>query len=435
MDSIFRQAYDTTTPPDLLTFVSHPYAQTKDIDPVSKLFQVMQATRSSPAIAIFYTFALMSHWNLRRGVTYKVPKDIRTHHPVLWIMALAPSGSSKTQQVSLVNALLDKDRELRSSFSQPASPASLIEQFRIDPIQMWFEDEASKYLRLLENPTHALAPIKGHLLKIKGGDPLTYHSKKDGEVIIENPRMTIFFLNTIAGLLKTISEESFVDGFLSRIGIVLSEMTPEMSDQVAANFPDNLHDLTIIKDSGLKEDLERMFAQDISGNEYTFEACVDTYEQAVNSLRVSFSWMQGENNVLLAFFNRTVMESFKYAIFHHQMMGKQGTEIDPFSMEYGLRVARYTLCSVARFVSLRETGLPASIADKKAREQQVEEKVARYVTRNPRATLRQVYRVNSLPKDECCRILQKLGLLEGVISNSLDAQMRLPLKPSSKSKA
>jgi hypothetical protein len=228
-------------------------------------------------------------------------------------------------------------------------------------------------------------------------------------------------------MLNTISEESFVDGFFSRFGIVLSEVTPELSAEIAAKFPDNLHDLTIVKESGIKEDLEKMFSQDINGNEYTFEGCVETYEKAVTSLRTSFAWMQGEHNVFKPFFDRTVLESFKYALFHHQMLGKSGTEVDAFDMEYGLRVARYTLCSVARFNTLRVTGLPKAVAVRESKEARIREKISRYVMENPRATLRTIYRVHSLNKPQCCEILKQLGLLEAVMKNTGDDQMRLPL--------
>jgi hypothetical protein len=426
--SIFSEVYDNTTPPDLLGFVSHPYALEKDIDPVSKLYQVMQATRSSPAIAVFYLFALMSHWNLRRGVSYRIPRDFRVHHPNLWLMTLAPSGASKTQQVSLINSLLEERKELRPSFSQPASPASLIEQFHHDPIQMWLEDEAAKYLAMVENPAHRLAPLKGHLLKIKGGDSLTYHSKTDGERIIEKPLMTIFFINTLAGMLNTISDESFVDGFFSRFGLVISEVTPEIADDIHERFPGNLHDLRIVEESGIKEDFERMFSQDI-GKEYTFEGCVDTYERAVDSLRASFAWMQGEHNIFKPFFERTVLESFKYAIFHRQMMLKPGTEVDAFDMEYGLKVARFTLCSLGRFQRIRLHGTPKAIIQKKTKELRLRDKLSRYVIRNPKATLRTIYRVHSLTKVECCKLLQELGMLEAVAQNKdVDDQLKLSLK-------
>jgi hypothetical protein len=429
--NIFSEVYDNTTPPDLLGFITHPYALERNIDPVSKLYQVMQATRSSPAIAVFYLFALMSYWNLRRGVTYRIPKDFRTHRPNLWLMALAPSGASKTQQVSLINSLLEDRKELRSSFSQPASPASLIEQFFHDNVQLWVEDEAAKYLAMVENPSHRLAPLKGHLLKIKGGDPLTYHSKKDGEQVIEKPLMTILFINTLAGMVNTISDESFVDGFFSRFGIVLSEVTPEISDSIKERFPSNLHDLRIVEESGIKEDLERMFSQEIDGKEYTFDGCVETYERAVDSLRASFSWMQGEHNIFKPFFERTVLESFKYAIFHHQLMNKPGTEIDSFDMEYGLRVARFTLCSLSRFQRIRLHGTPKAIINKKTKEMKLRDKIQRYVIRNPKATLRTIYRVHSLTKVECCKMLQELGMFEAVMQNKdVDDQLKLSLKKS-----
>lgn len=431
--SIFANPYDQSLPPDLLSFVTHPYAKVRDIDPVSKLYQVMQSTRSSPAIAIFYLFALMSHWNLRKGVTYRIPGDIKTHDPNLWLMALAPSGSSKTQQVNLVNALLPFE-DLRETFNQPASPVSLIEQFKNDPVHFWVEDEAAKFIRLIENPTNSLAPLKGHLLKVKGGDTLTYHSKRDGEIVIKKPRLALFFLNTIKGMTDAISEESMVDGFLSRIGIVISEMTPELAEEIASKHPANLHNLSVITESGIQDDLRRMFSQHIENSQYTFDGAVATYEEAVTSLRSSFAWMQGEHNKYLPFFNRTVLESFKYSIFHHQMLLKPGTEIDDKDMEFGLRVARFTLCSLARFESLKFSGSPQRQAQRVAYDLKLKDRISRFVQENPGANLRDIYRNFSLTKGMTCQILKELGLLQYVLTadDRVPKQMKLP-KPPKKS--
>jgi hypothetical protein len=411
---IFTHPYDRTKPADLLTFVTAPFAQRMDIDPVSKIYQTFQATKASPAIAIFYFFAVMSHWNLLRDVTYKIPNDNRTHIPNLWLMALAGSGASKTQQLTLLNGLIDD--ELKSSFNQPASPASFIEQFSENPVQLWVEDEAAKYLKQIENPTNPLSPIKGHMLKAKGGDRLTYHSKKDGAKVIEKPRLSIYFVNTILGMFNTISEESMYDGFLSRISLVLSETPEHMKTDIGVRFPDELHDTSGINASGLEQDLDTIFEQDIEGKQYTFgEDARLTYEYAVKSMRGAFEWMQGENNQYAPFFNRTVLESFKYALFHHQMIKKEGTEVDAFSMEYGLQVARFNLCSFARYLQLRDDqrNIVATKAEARViqRMDSLRGKIFDYTRQNTTATLRDIYRVFAIKKGEAEVICKEIGFV------------------------
>ncbi|MDQ5928606.1 MAG: hypothetical protein QG594_380 [Bacteroidota bacterium] len=414
MENFFDRSYDHTKPADLTTFVTHPYAEDGNIDPVSKIYQTFQATKSSPAIAIFYFFAVMSHWNLLQNVTYKIPKDWRNHSPNLWLMALAHSGASKSQQLALLNELLPS-AELKSSFNQPASPASLISQFSENPVHLWVEDEAAKYLKQIETPAHPLSPIKGQLLKIKGGDTLTYHTKKDGETIIKNPRMSIYFVNTILGMMNTISEESMYDGFLSRIGIVLSETSEKMQLDIEKNFPNNIHDLGGIKSSGLSEDLTKIFDQNIHGNQYTFsEKAESTFEKSVSSMRISFMWMQGEENRYKPFFERTVLEAFKYAIFHRQLMLKEGTEVDAFDMEYGLLIARYHLCSFARYLQLSAEKKEPVVRNIKSKimkhEESLKDKILKYVKSNPKAKLRDVYRAFTIKKSKAEEILAELGI-------------------------
>jgi hypothetical protein len=414
MKKIFMENYDQTKVADLTTFVTHPYAESKDIDPVSKIYQTFQATKSSPAVAIFYFFAIMSHWNLLKGVTYKLPKDFRIHHPNLWVMTLAHSGANKSQQLSLLDSFIP-DEELRSSFKQPASPVSLITQFAEKPVHLWVEDEAAKYLKQIENPMNPLSPIKGHLLKIKGGNTITYHSKKDGETVIKNPRMSIYFVNTILGMINTISEESMYDGFLSRIGLVLSETSEQMQLEIEKNFPSNYHDLSGIEKSGLAEDLTKIFDQDIQNKQYTFNKEAEmTYEKSVSSMRISFMWMQGEENRYKPFFERTVLECHKYAIFHHQMMKKQGTEIDAFDMEYGLLVSRYHLCSFARYLQLRmkKNQTVASELEKRleSKEYSLQDRIKAYIQAHPEANLRAIYRALNIKKAKAEEILTELGI-------------------------
>jgi energy-coupling factor transporter ATP-binding protein EcfA2 len=414
MKRTFLETYDQTKAADLATFVTHPFAQSNEIDPVSKIYQTFQATKSSPAVAIFYFFAIMSHWNLLKGVTYKIPKDYRIHHPNLWLMTLAHSGASKSQQLALLDGLIP-DEELRSSFRQPASSASFINQFVDKPIHLWVEDEAAKYLKQIETPTNPLSSIKGHLLKVKGGDKLTYHSKKDGEIVVQNPRMSIYLVNTIVGMINTISEESMYDGFLSRIGMVLSETPEQMQLDIEANYPERVHDLSGIEESGLRQDLEALFEQDIQGNQYTFDkGALATFEDAARRMDRTFGWMAlGEENIYKPFYDRTLMEAFKYAIFHHQMMNKEGTEIDAFDIEYGMLVARYHLCSFARYLQLRTARKERVLVEVEKRlevkEQSLGVRMKARIDKNPEITLRELYKGLKISKAKALEVLEEIG--------------------------
>lgn len=412
----FDLQYVTDSPPDLLLFVPHPYARTKELDPISKIYQSFMSTKSSPAVGIFYLLGLTSFWNLKNEVTYKIPKDFRAHSPNLWLMILASSGSSKSQQLALLDSIMPKKAEVQPSFSQPASPVSLVEQFRSQGEHLWVEDEAAKYLKRIENPADPLSPIKGHLLKAKGGDRITYHSKKDGEITVENPKLSVVWVNTIAGMLSAISQESMVDGFFSRFGVVMSEKTDHIYKTLNEQHPDRLHDLSEIESSGLREDLERIFSQEIRGNEYTFtgDGVVETFERSSKMLERQFTWMLGDDNQYQPFFDRILMESFKYAIFHHQLRSKPGTEIDTFDMEFGLRVSKFHLCSMTRFHAFK-MGLLA-YGDKEGRKG-FAEKISAHVLSNPSCTLRDLCRITTKPKKDVLEVLERMGLLSQITAN------------------
>lgn len=413
----FEVAYDNIQPPDLLHFVPHPFARSKDIDPISKIYQTLVATKSSPAIAIFYLFGLTSYWCLKNEVTYKIPKDFRTHSPNLWLMILANSGSSKSQQLALLDALMPSAAEVQGTFSQPASAVSLVEQFRAKPEHLWIEDEAASYLKRIENHSDPLHQLKGHLLKAKGGDRITYHSKKDGQLTIENPKLSVVWVNTIAGMLTALSQESMIDGFFSRFCTVVSEKTPELDKVIEENHPDRLHDLSEIESSGLREDLDRIFSQEIRGREYSFEGpgVVETFERGAKILEGQFGWMLGDENPFQPFFDRTVLESFKYAIFHRLLRQKEGQEIDTFDMEFGLRVAKFHLCSITRFNAFKSGAVAYAGAPKMKRD--LPEKVSSYILTNPKCTIRDLCRATNKPKAVILETLSRIGLLPQVLSN------------------
>jgi hypothetical protein len=277
------------------------------------------------------------------------------------------------------------------------------------------EDEAAKYLKQIETPTNPLSPIKGHLLKVKGGDTLTYHSKKDGEIVIKNPKMSIYLVNTIVGMMNTISEESMYDGFLSRIGMVLSETPEQMQLDIEGRFPERVHDLSGIEKSGLRQDLETLFEQDIGGKEYTFnDGAIATFEDAARRMDRTFAWMAiGEENIYKPFYDRTLMEAFKYAIFHHQMMKKEGAVIDAFDVEYGMLVARYHLCSFARYLQLRQGKRERVIVEAtkrlEAKEEGLNKRLKAYVEANPQAKLREIYKRFSISKAKALEVLEEIG--------------------------
>jgi hypothetical protein len=124
--------------------------------------------------------------------------------------------------------------------------------------------------------------------------------------------------------------------------------------------------------------------------------------------------MQGEENRYKPFFERTVLECHKYAIFHHQMMKKQGNEIDAFDMEYGLLVSRYHLCSFARYLQLRmkknQTVVNELEKRLESREYSLQDRMKVYVQTHPEANLRTIYRALNIKKAKAEELLAELGI-------------------------
>jgi hypothetical protein len=188
-----------------------------------------------------------------------------------------------------------------------------------------------------------------------------------------------------------------------------------MQLDIEERYPERVHDLSEIEASGLRQDLEALFEQDIEGKEYTFnKGAHATFEDAARRMDRTFAWMaKGEENIYKPFYDRTLMEAFKYAIFHHQMMKKEGTVIDAFDIEYGMLVSRYHLCSFARYLQLRDSRRERKVIEVakrvEAKEEGLNKRVKVYVEANPQAKLREIYKKFNITKSKVLEVLEEIG--------------------------
>lgn len=396
---------DVNASVDLMTFVESPFANYKNADVVSKLFHsYMKSSKGAPAIPIFYFFGMMSHWNALHQSRVYLPKSFAPRPLNTWVIALSPSGRGKTKNIDMLQKLVN-DPSILDNLSAPASKAALIEQLATDKIRFWWQDEASEFWRQAEDLTNPLSSVKDILLKAKGGEKITHYTKSDGETVIEGANVSVLFTNTIELMKKVISDDSFVSGLLRRFSIVIADQF--------GDYENEYHDDTLFLQPDIMLEIEDIFSQPIKDNIYTISKEAElTYERAGKYLRnVIFREMQGNNNPDMTFFDTYLLEANKYAVFHHQFHKKEGTEIDPESMQFGLRVSIFLLKSYLRFKFIRNVKLQNALTKMEAKYEEKLEKLKGFIVENENKKgfgYRGTQRKFNIKKEELIEMLKDL---------------------------
>jgi hypothetical protein len=340
-----------------------------------------------------------------------------------WVMALAPSGSAKTMSMGEIIDLIPINPDtnqpvIAPNFDRPNGPAAMVQQLQKlpDGRGFWFQDEASQMFRLVEQPGHPMSEIKEFLLKMKDHKQITRITKD--EVIKTDPIvMTQFFINTIDAMAKAISEESVKDGTLRRYQFALANRDERKFESFG------LYDLDKIGDEILHEAIIKLFSQDIKENVYRFnDECYEMYMMAFEMFWVKqySKFMEGSESLYRTY----MMEAWKYAIFHHLIHRKPGTEIDEYSLQWGLKVSMYLLNSLQNFLMYRLNATKEDIEN----QTDLVTKVKAFIIEHegkPGFAPRSVYRKFTIKKEDLVSILRALRNQDKKFKSSLYEKLKL----------
>lgn len=339
---------------DVLTLVENPFLERKGIDIPSLLFHRFYKNTDIPtALPIFAFLALMSAYCVKSKATYNMPRaGLKAYELDTWVMALAPSGSSKTLAMTQIMSLIPTEFEtgepvLSPNFDRPNGPAAMVQQLAKLPSGrgFWFQDEASQFFEVMEQLGSPMAECKEFILKMKDHAEITRVTKD--EIIKTEPIvMTQFFINTGLAMAKSVSDRSLYDGTLRRYQFAYADN----DDRKFTDFA--YYELNRVSDTILQDEFEAVFTQKIDDNVYTFDSeCEAMYSKMFKVFweKQYIKFMVGHENT----YRTTMMESFKYAIFHHIFHKKDGLIISAESMQYALKVVMYLLNSLQTFVKMR----------------------------------------------------------------------------------
>lgn len=348
---IFANAPESIS--DVLSIIENPFINRKDIDATSLIFHRFYKHTDIPiALPVFGFFSMVSAWLVFNKTTMKVPFTNKPTELNTWIMALAQSGSNKTMAFNQLLRMLPTDPStgepiVSPNIAKPNGAKAMIQQLAALPDNRgyWFQDEAAQMFKGIEQPGSPMSEVKEILLKIKDGEKVERLNSRE-YVSAEGTVMTQFFINTIDSMARTLSEESMNDGLFRRYQVAIAEK----DDRDFTDF--SLYKLDSLLDDVLSNELAVMFSQDVYEKQYSFsQECIDLYEQCFKTFweRQYKTFMTGSENVYRTY----MMESWKYAVFHHVINKTEGLVISDKSLQYGLKVSMFLLNSLQSFIKYR----------------------------------------------------------------------------------
>ena len=340
---------------DILMLVDNPLVDVQTNDAISMIFhRFYKHTNAHPALPIFTFLSMVSAWCVENKATCKIPKTKKPTELDTWVMLLSDTGAMKSLSASIITDAMPRDLAtgrplVESNFVQPVSNGSYVQQLDDLPEHrgFWKQDEASQFIKQVDATTGALAGVNGSMLLTKDHGSIGYGTKGDA-MSVDGPVLTVLMINTIKAMISAISEESMNNGMFRRF---TTAWAGRDSFESGKSFADTaLFDLEAIGDEILQDELAAIFTQSIEGNAYTFSLpCTRLYSSTFKTFwERQYSRFLSNHEV---YFRTYMMESWRYAVFHHILHKKPGLVVDEYSLQWGLKVSMYLLNSLQQFIN------------------------------------------------------------------------------------
>lgn len=162
------------------------------------------------------------------GRSQYVKTTVETVYPNLFVLILGSSTMTrKTTVVNNVESMLSTSGWDGGKLPTTFTPQALIEMLNMNPHRFHIVDEVGSWLAELERSY--MAGMKDDLCRLYSGTPISRtlaeknKSKSDTEMVVDDPYLGILYATTPENLLKTMSTDDIVSGFLARFVICAPE--------------------------------------------------------------------------------------------------------------------------------------------------------------------------------------------------------------------
>jgi hypothetical protein len=235
-------------------------------------------------------------------------------------------------------------------------------------------------------------------LKDYDNKKLTRKSKKE-TIETKNLILVLFFINTFDSYVNNISSESMTDGLMRRFNLVYTEKD---NSRDFTDFP--IYNEKKITDEILSDRFEDLFFNINPDVNYTFS------ENAFELYRKYFKifWHRKYKNILTDkenFYRTYMMQSWKFAVFYHLILKKEGTVIDGECLIYGMKISLLFANSMKKFFDFKNKDISDS---KREKQKDTLLKYADFLNSKQDATVRDFCRKFSIKKADAVSILKSL---------------------------
>lgn len=392
---------------EIMSLIPKPFLTKKtekEADILSVIYnKFLENTEIPCALPVFSFFSFLSAFCVKNNITYSIPLSDDVNPLDTWITVLAPSGSAKTFSTSQIKKMIPSDlageKLIEQNFTRPNGAAKFIQELSELPLTKdgssqygyWIEDEAAQMFKQIEKIGSPLSEIKEYLLKAYDHDILTRKTKNE-TVETKNIILTLFFINTFESYVNNISNESMTDGLMRRFNLVYSEKD-------GRDFTDySIYNVNKIRDEVMTDKMIDFFFSVKPDQHFTFsDDCFELYRKYFK-----IYWHKKYKNILPGkenFYRTYMMQSWKFAIFYHFILGKKGNVIDEECLVYGMKISLLFAESMKKFFDFKTK--PNHIEKAKSDL----DKYINYLNTNPDIKMRDFTRKFTIKKTEGLIIL------------------------------
>ncbi|MBF0398691.1 MAG: DUF3987 domain-containing protein [Desulfobacterales bacterium] len=199
------------------------------IPPTSLLDSIISQFRLKTNIPLeipFFTFfSILSGYLLNKNINLIL--DDMLIKPDVWTVVLASSGAGKTYtEKKISNGLNEVMKDIEFRGTGCVSSATFVDRLSEKPHGLWIRDEFAQFLKQIENPNGPLSDMKDYLLRLHDNSTISRETKKNGNIEIEDPALSILGLTVFETFKCYVTTESMLDGFAQRFSYVIAEADP-----------------------------------------------------------------------------------------------------------------------------------------------------------------------------------------------------------------
>ncbi len=305
---------------------------------------------ASYALPLFQLIMIASSYLTQGGAALWI-NGLGRQRPILWTIALASSGSSKTLATDKVAEILlpkGNDTPLRM-FPTGSTDAQWIIDLKENNGAYWYQDEAGQlFQNILKHSNYTR--IKPWMLDAYSHNPIANRLKgEETKLEIEDPHFTFFGLSVRETWARNVDAASMLDGFCQRFNYVIAE--PRTDTDMFDHFLSFCGDGIDAWKAELGEVWEALCAQENALGTYQMEEEVMPFLKGWwRGLRTNW----GDGALPASFIRRTGFSILSYLVVLHFLLGKSRHPIDLETAELATKYAEYHLEST--LLMMREYG-------------------------------------------------------------------------------